>query len=146
MTWTYNLAALSSTPLFQVRFLIGDTDTTRQLVQDEEILYVLTTYTDPRAAAAVICEAIAAKLSQEADARAGDLSESSSQKAKAFADRAKELRSQLSTTALPVFGGIRFSQKEPLDEDSDLVPPSFRIGENEHPELAADRSSPEWWR
>lgn len=43
MTWSYNLASLS-TPLYAVRLLIGDTDTTNQQLQDEEITFFLSQY------------------------------------------------------------------------------------------------------
>lgn len=146
MSWTYDVTLLASTPLYQVRFWVGDTDITRQLVQDEEILFVLTEQPNPKAAAADIADAIAGKLSQEADARVGDLSESSSQKAEAFRKLAQDLRRTLSASALPVFGGIRHSQKEVLEEDPDLVQPSFRKGQDDHPELPSEQRQSDWWR
>lgn len=42
MANTYSAALVSSTPAFQVRLRIGDTDTTNYLFDDEEITYFLT--------------------------------------------------------------------------------------------------------
>ena len=73
----------------------------------------------PELAAAVICEALAAKFSGLADKRVGDVSESCSQKAKAFQLRAEQLRSNAGALALPVFGGQSISEKETLNADTD---------------------------
>jgi hypothetical protein len=146
MAWTYDVTQLATSSLFQVRFYCGDTDSTRQLVQDEEIEFVLLSQPSSPLAAAIVCDAVAAKLSQEADARAGDLSESSSQKAEAFRQRAKDLRQNAARLAKPIFGGITKTQKENLERDTDLVQPSFRIGQDEHPELPSDRGALlPWW-
>jgi hypothetical protein len=139
MTWTYVLPI--ATPKDEVRFYSGDTDSSRQLVQDEEIAFVLTTQPNTLLAAAIVCDAAAAKLSQEADARVGDVSESSSQKATAFRQRAKDLRSNGYKLAKPIFGGITRSQKEALDQDTELVQPSFRVGQDDHPGVPNERDA-----
>ena len=43
MAFTYNPAQLADSPLFQVRFRLGDTDEETAVFQDEEINYVLST-------------------------------------------------------------------------------------------------------
>lgn len=44
MTWTYTDSDPTVSPLNEVRFLIGDTDTADQLLQDEEIGFLLDDY------------------------------------------------------------------------------------------------------
>lgn len=139
MTWTYTLPITE--PKDEVRFLSGDTDSTRQVVQDEEITYVLSKQPNVTLAAAIVCDAAAAKFSQDTDARVGDVSESSSQRAEAFRQKAKDLRQRAGVVALPIFGGITKTQKDKLDNDADLIQPSFRIGQDDHPELPNERET-----
>lgn len=139
MTWTYDLSQLATSSLYQTRFYCGDTNSAAPLVQDEEISFVLLTESNVQLAAATICDAIAARCSQEVDATAGDLSESASQRAEAFSKRAKDLRRGQNAFALPVFGGITREQKQTLDLDTDLVQPSFKIGQDDHPGIPNER-------
>jgi len=44
MTWSYPIDQIQTSPLAQLRYLLSDTDSTDVLVQDEEILYVLTVH------------------------------------------------------------------------------------------------------
>lgn len=137
MSWTYVLPITA--PKDEVRFYSGDTDPSRPLVQDEEIAYVLSKQPDVRLAAAIVCDGIVGKLSQNVDARVGDVSESSSQAAEAFRKRAADLRKEATKFALPIFGGVFKTQKETLDQDADLVQPSFRIGQDDHPGIPSER-------
>lgn len=145
MSWTYILPI--TTPKDEVRFHSGDTDASRPLVQDEEIAYVLSKQPNVTLAAAIICDSIVGKLSQNTDASVGDVSESSSQAAEAFRKKAADLRKEAGKLALPLFGGITHSQKDKLDQDTDLVQPSFRIGQDDHPEVPTEAQGPwPWWR
>ena len=137
MTWTYTAP---TTDRDKVRFLVGDTDTTDQLVTDEEIAYVLTTRTNLHLAAADVCEAIAAKSSRKADTSNGTLSVSASQRAAAYATRAQELRARANALGAPAFfaGGQTVSGKDDLSADGDAVQPAFRVGQDDFPGAAAD--------
>ena len=80
MTWTYS-GDPSANARDAIRFLIGDTDTTDQLLSDEEIAWVNTeasgtptATTDLYDAAYRCCLTIAAKLARQADKQIGDLS------------------------------------------------------------------------
>jgi hypothetical protein len=75
MAWSYSGDPGAST-LDEVRFLIQDTDTDDQLLQDEEISYLVTTYEDAYSAAvaAVISLIGKAARSEEESKRVGDLS------------------------------------------------------------------------
>ena len=76
MAWTYS-GDPSSSDRDKVRFLIGDTDTNNQLLQDAEITFLLNQWnSDAYVAAAHACDALAAKFSAKSDysKSVGDLS------------------------------------------------------------------------
>ena len=113
MTWTYSGDPSNST-VDEVRFLIGDTDTSDQLLSDEEITYLISVHVDQGAsysnylAASASCKAIAASLAKKIDKTVGSLSLSLSQKF----DHYNQLAEQLATTSvglrkfgIPVLGG-----------------------------------------
>jgi hypothetical protein len=120
-----------------VRFYIGDTTTPGHVVEDEEIDAMLVLYPNPKLAAAVICRSLAAKFAQDVNYKVGDVSENSSDIAKAYRDLAADLDPGGITKevpiALPSFGGRSLSEKEALASDTDAVPPSFYRGENDIP-------------
>lgn len=89
MTWSYNSSLASDKD--KVRLLTGDTDTTDQLLQDEEINYLLTETGNVLLAAGRAARAIAAKFARQADKEVGDLRVSLSQKAEAYRKLADDL-------------------------------------------------------
>jgi len=88
MSWSYSGDPASSTRDL-VRFLIRDTDTADQLFSDEELDYLVTTWTNGYEAARNAADILAAKFTRQADTSksVGDLSLSES-----FAGRAQEYR------------------------------------------------------
>lgn len=92
MAWTYSGDPATS-DRDKVRFLIGDTDSTDQLLQDAEIAYVITEAGGSiYQAAHDAAYAVASKFSRMATSKSvGDLSLSYSDRAKAFFDLANEL-------------------------------------------------------
>lgn len=81
----------------EVRFMVGDTDPSEGLVQDEEIEFVLVQYppaTDRPAwlAAAHVADAIAAKMARRADRSVGPLSISAKQQRDHYVELAASLR------------------------------------------------------
>lgn len=143
MSWTYNPAQLATSALFQVRYYVGDTDINEQLVQDEEIQWQLSLNPDSvKLAAAEVCEAISAKFARWTDASVDGVSESASQKSERYSARAKELKQDAYSLALPVFGGITVAQQQAADQNTDMVQPSFKIGANDNPETINERTTP----
>lgn len=141
MTWTYTGNPASSAR-DAIRFLIGDTDTTDQLLSDEEIAWVnseasgtptgLTAIYD---AAAQCAMTIATKLGREADKSIGDLSVSLSQRAAAFRQSATDLKAMAARhTAVPTpyAGGITISDKDIDEENSDIFHGWFSSGQFEN--------------
>ena len=94
MTWTYVGPATSDRD--KVRFLIQDVETTRQLLSDEEIAYLLTEWSDIYEAAANAAEILGAKFANKADysKSVGDLSlnETFSSQAQGFKELARTIR------------------------------------------------------
>ena len=131
-TYTYSGDPASSTK-DAVRFYIGDVDTSRPLLSDEEIAFLLlgTNPVDtPTQAAIQALRILSTKFAREADVTVGEISKSFSQISKAFAERADALEEQLALQyAIPYFGGTSRSAKQALDADGDGVGPMFRIGQ-----------------
>ena len=94
MTWTYVGPATSDRD--KVRFLIQDVETTRQLMSDEEIAWLISEWGDVYEAAANAAEALAAKFTGKADysKSVGDLSlnETFSSQSAGFKELAKSIR------------------------------------------------------
>jgi hypothetical protein len=128
VTWTYSDPSANDRD--KVRFKLGDTDTSDELISDEEIAYLLTLGTVQQAAAHG-AEAIAARFARKADKTIGDLALKLSQKAEAYWKLAAALWEDAggklpSLELVPYAGGISVSDKEAVEEDSDRVEPAFR--------------------
>jgi hypothetical protein len=131
MTWTYD--GDLATDRDKVRWLSGDTDTSDQLITDEEIAYALTLSANVRYAAATVCEGIAAKFARKATTRVGDLSISWGDLGKQYSERADRLRRDAAYGAIPVAGGVSIARVESVHEDTDVPAPSFAIGMLDNP-------------
>ena len=123
MSWSYSKDPTLS-DLDAVRFEIGDTDITHPLLDDEEIEYALNVEPNIYSAAARCCEAISAKFARDADYRLGPQAVQASQRAKAYADKAVELRRK-GSMGKPYAGGIQKGE-EALDKY--LRQPAFKRG------------------
>jgi hypothetical protein len=139
MTWSYSGNPASST-LDATRFWVGDvTESTPQL-SNEELAYLLTQTNDrPLPAAILACLELANRYSSQVDfAVESELRVDLSQRAEAYAKRAKELRDEVlipgtgsSLAPVPYAGGISKSDMARQEADADRVPPSFYVGQFE---------------
>lgn len=112
----------------EVRFLVGDTNTTKPDLTDEEIAFLLVEEgNSPRRAAARAAEVLAALYSKRADEKAvGPLRIKYQTNADRFTKLAKKLWSRATVgTAAPYAGGISQSDKESREANSDRAVPSF---------------------
>lgn len=128
MTWSYS-GGPSASNLDEVRWRAGLTDTSEQLVTDEEINFCISQEDNNVAAAAGACEGAAAKLAREVDLRAGargELSLKLSQAAEALKRRALELRKKSNSYAKPWSAAISRDEKDDQLDDSDRVTPFFK--------------------
>lgn len=105
--------------------MIGDTSSSARLFSDEELKALITTYGSASAAAIAAAKSLAAKYSGEADKWVGDLKILASQKSKAFAALAVALAKASVAQGVPSSGGIRTSEKESMESNTDRIAPAF---------------------
>ena len=125
MTWSYNPGALATSPLYQVRLALGDTQPAAPLLQDEEIAQYLSRYGNPYFAAASAAEALAGGYSRQVDRSLGGMSLQNSQKAAQFLALARSLRRQGALQATPYAGGQSVADKQGREQNTDRVAPEF---------------------
>ena len=126
MTFTYAPESLATTPRYQVRLALGDTQASYPLLQDEEIDQYLGLYGNVYFAAAYAAEAIAGTFSRQVDrSLGGGLSLQNSQKAAQYMALARSLRRQGALSVTPYAGGQSVADKQAREQDTDRVPPSF---------------------
>ncbi len=133
MSWSYTGDPRSS-PKDEVRFLVGDTNSNKQLLQDEEVNYNIL-YVSPIPpsngnflAAAYCADAIAAKYAFLVDKAVGDLHISYSQLQKGFLALATKLRARATLLGVRTYtGGESIAEKQTNRQDTDLVQPGVKI-------------------
>ncbi|ODN40973.1 hypothetical protein [Piscirickettsia litoralis] len=131
MSWSYDVSQLQASPLFQIRYLIGDTNEKDPLLQDEEINFTLDQYKNTDQAAAACCEGIAARFSREADQTAGKVSQDLSQKSHQYLKLAETIRSRASSNlGAGAFyaGGINKADDVKYRSDPTINQPRFIRG------------------
>ncbi len=128
--WTYNPALLSSSDLYQIRLLIGDTQQGDKLLADTEITFTRTQYSNNWLAGAACCRAIALKLARAVDISEGGLRKTYSQKSKAYQLLAVKLEADgYAKGAIGGYaGGISRQDVQTQDQNTDRVQPEFTIG------------------
>lgn len=137
MTFTYAAESLSTTPRYQVRLALGDTQAAYPLLQDEEIDQYVAIYGNVYFAAAYAAEAIAGLFSRQVDrSLGGGLSLQNSQKAKQYMALAKSLRRQGALSVTPYAGGQSVADKRTRELNNDRVPPSFTRTTMQPPSVA----------
>lgn len=125
MSWSYS-SDPSSSDRDWVRWKLGLTDDTRQIVQDEEIDAELADNSNRYFAAAEVADAVAGLFSRDVDFDYDDIAETASQAKEHYeglADRMREKGQELYGAPEPIFE----SQRQGIggsDED-----PLFSIGE-----------------
>lgn len=136
MTWTYDPSI--STDTDEVRLLIGDTDTTDQLLQNEEIGFFLTQASDVVLdAAARSARAIAGQFARRVDSSVESVRSAASQKKKHYTEMAAMYEGQLATKGaglgIPIVGGISKDTMRDVREDTDRVEPKFEMDKYANP-------------
>src|SRR3990172_2286066 len=117
-----------------VRWYAGDTDRERAQLDDREIDFAIVQQPNPRYAAALCLDAMAAKFSYKASISVGEVSRELGEIADKLRARAEELRKEASkSNVLPFFGGLTVQGKIDLDNRTGDVQPHFRMGQFDHP-------------
>lgn len=113
----------------KVRFYVGDTDTTDQLLTDEEITFALAEGGSIRAAAAICADRKAAQYARLADLKEGQLSITYSQRFKQMQALSEAITAgaTLADPAMPSAGAIFVADKQATEESTLLVRSSFAV-------------------
>lgn len=131
ITWTYNPSI--STDTDRVRLLVGDTNADAPLLDDGAIAFFLTQGGGVFAAAALAAESLAGRYAGDVTRKVGGTgaSISASDRFAHFTALAAQLRASAATAAsstpMPYAGGLSIAEKAAACEDTDLVPPAFRV-------------------
>jgi len=143
MTWTYVGPATADRD--KVRFLIQDVDTTRQLLSDEEIAYLLTEWTDIYEAAANAAEILAAKFSGKADysKSVGDLSlnETFSSQSQGYKELAKTIRANRHRKYTVSWVANADALKSTADRSVDTYNTDAFLGQMDNPRTSTSETS-----
>lgn len=112
----------------EVRYLSGCKNKDEQFTSDEEIAYAVAREGNNTAAAALVCEGLAAEFAREVQITAGadgELKLYFQQLSEAFAKRGKSLRIKAAVFAVPYASSVSTSEKEVQEDDTDRVKPAF---------------------
>lgn len=131
-SWTYDATAISTTPLYQVRRLLGDVINNDQQLSDEEINFFLTLRSSVHGAAAEAARSLSAQYSRKVDVTSpGPIQTRYSTQAGSYAKLAVSLDQTARDRGAgitPFAGGISITDKISRQQDTDRVQPSFNIG------------------
>lgn len=139
MAWSYDASNLNTTTasgrLNTVRLLVGDTDSSDELVQNEEIAFALSQSNDNvYYAGSLVCRLVAAKFSRLVDTTLDNaISAKYSTRAKQYQQLAIQIEAQAkkaSGKSIGVFaGGIFRVDMFEANEDPTRVRPSFGVNQ-----------------
>jgi hypothetical protein len=142
VTWTYSGDPADSS-LDAVRFTIGDTDTTDQLISDEEIAYMVALHGNIKRAASESARAIAAKFARLMSRSIGGLQADFSAKYRQYLELADNLltKDELQPVS-PYISGYTRSAKEAVELDTDREPTFSRKGIMDNPRFQPADEAP----
>lgn len=123
--WTYDPTQLATSPLMQIRRLIGDVLPGDQQMYDDEIVYTNSQYNSVYSAAAECCRNLAFQFARKVDTVQGELKTNYSNQSKQYMLLSINLENRGFRGALPYAGGISNSDKQNVASNPDRVPPSF---------------------
>lgn len=159
MTWTYTGTDPAASALNAVRVRVGDTDTNNQLLQNEEIgaflakqgltnTTVPTTLNDEGIdlAAADACDAISARFAAKVASKSAiGMSRALFGNVQHYADLAARYRSGKHAYRANIkVGGIDEADMDDLDQDTDLIQPEFKIGQDDYKNAAVSIPDDGW--
>lgn len=126
MSFSYDPTDLGD-ELNRLRLEIGDTDSNDPFLDDQEIVQVQSEKSSFFLRAAKCCDLICAKLARDVKIKVGGFSED----AQKVYDRYREMSlkfSRSSSSSYPWAGSILVSDKEAIEDNTDLVKPKFKLG------------------
>ncbi len=127
--WTFDQSQIATTPLYQVRDLIGDTMIGDQQLADAQISFSLTQFSNIYLSAADCCRKIAMRYAREVDTVQGELHTLYSQRFKSYTGmvRLYQDMGMARGGAYGYAGGISIQDKMNRVADPDRVPPQFNL-------------------
>lgn len=135
--WSYDVSGLNTTTatgrLYSVRLLLGDTDTTDQQLQDEEIYFALSLTSDNIYSAALwACNSLSSKYARLVDTQLDGVLEARystlSKQYSTLATSLEQVANKYSGGSLGVSaGGISVTTVDAKNTDPDRVKPAFTI-------------------
>ena len=111
-----------------VRFLVGDTNEDRPLLDDREVKWAISQFPDRNLAAASLAEHLYGFFASKGDFKVGPINKSYSKVAQLFKEKAEQLRAKACLSAVPSFPATKISTKGILAQNLDLENPSFAVG------------------
>lgn len=137
VSWSYTPDLLATSPLMQVRLLIGDINEDTPLMQDEEIDYFLTQSAGSYYAAARCCDVLYSRYVQKDSVTVGPLTVNEREKATDFMNLAKILRNRAAMEGgtVPNWGGNSIAEKIAVSEDEDRIGTAARVDGDANPPL-----------
>jgi hypothetical protein len=128
MSWNYSGDPSTSTK-DAVRYYVGDTDTNEQLVQDEEINFVLNNEGGRVLQAAhFVAQTIMAKLAKKVDVtdKSSGMAIRRSLKFQQYKELVASLRKKIAIhLSTPYLGGESVADKQSNEDDTDRLQPAF---------------------
>jgi hypothetical protein len=128
-----------------VRILIGDTDSSNQILTDDQLTTLIALYNDTFNAAAGCADAIAALYSGGTSVSiSGLISVEQQQKAIAYRALATRLRMQATQSqsmGAPIVTGISQGDMDSVDSDTDRDPNRFKVGMSDFPGVQVAESN-----
>lgn len=127
-----------------VRFLVGDTDSTNYAITNDNVAFTLAQAgNDVYSAAAICARALAAKYSVEVDTKFESVSSSYSQLSENYYKLAVRLEAQAKKfgskgLGIPAAGGLTYSDIDANDLNNDRVQPKFKQDQFANPPRNSD--------
>lgn len=116
-----------------VRFLVGDTNPDRPLLDDREVEWAISQFPDQNLAAASLADHLFGFFASKGDFKVGPVNKSYSKVADLFKQKAAQLRAEACKGAIPSFPAINFTTKRVLQENTDLTRPQILVGISDNP-------------
>lgn len=126
---------------YQMRFLIQDNQTTRQLMQDEELDWLQTRESNVYMMSAAACDSLVARMGSVKFKKISELS--IGYNSDFYRRLAMELRARGAFNQVPYAGGISLADKLAQEADPDWVAPKIAIGLGQNPEAPQPVSGPQ---
>ena len=130
--WTYDYE-FETESRDRVRFLVGDVDPARKLIDDREIEHAVEVQPNEQLAAATLADMLCGVFAQAANVSVGQVKKDFGGVAEQFCAKAMQLRREACKRAGVSFPAITRAGKEALEQDDSLTKPQFCLAQFDNP-------------